>query len=177
MRCLHLERDFPKLRAAGYIKTSDATGRFPKIGAYNCIAWAAKDTRNWWWPDRQSYWPCWIKRDPRISGFLKTFRWLGYRICDNSRLEPLFEKVVLYARGRRPTHMARQLRDGTWTSKCGESEDITHFTLDALESYGPQPYGAYGRPVVFMRRFIPLSWLIDPLQYVLTAVEMVRKNR
>jgi hypothetical protein len=26
--------------------------------------------------------------------------------------------------------------DGTWTSKCGDNEDIRHFTLDALEGYG-----------------------------------------
>ena len=26
-------------------------------GAYNCIAWAAGDTRWWWWPDPNSYWP------------------------------------------------------------------------------------------------------------------------
>jgi len=57
-------------------------------------------------------------------------------------------------------HMARQLADGTWTSKCGGNEDITHFTLDALESYGP-----YGCPVLYMRRLIPVSWFVWFIQW------------
>jgi len=63
--------------------------------------------------------------------------------------------------------MARQLRDGTWTSKCGGNEDITHFTLDALECYGPSyPREEYGCPVLYMKRLIPISWLIRFIQRV-----------
>lgn len=184
---LHLEGRFPKLAAAGYDKTSDATGRPPKPGAYNCISWAANDPRNyfWWWPHPDAYWPPWIKhREATVACFVKTFRWLGYRVCTNSRLQFAYEKVALYAihRSRRPltppnrwqdlrdwepTHMARQLPDGTWTSKCGGNEDITHFTLDALESYGPLWLrDEYGCPVVYMRRLIPVSWLIRFIQRV-----------
>lgn len=67
--------------------------------------------------------------------------------------------------------MARQLRDGTWTSKCGGAEDITHFTLDALESYGPHPKGNYGTPVLYMKRFVVISWFVRFLQWIEWKVE------
>jgi hypothetical protein len=68
--------------------------------------------------------------------------------------------------------MARQLRDGTWTSKCGGAEDIRHYTLDALESYGPHPLkGDYGCAVLFMKRLIVLGWLIRWLQWLAWKVE------
>ena len=175
-RLYHLERRFPKLVAAGYFKTSERTGPFGTPGTYNCIAWAANDTRVWWWPVPDAYWPPWIKRrEPTIACFVHTFRWLGYQVCTNSIHEPGFEKVVLYAVHNSqspqlppekwqdmnewiPTHMARQLSDGTWTSKCGGNEDISHFTLDALESYGPQwMHEEYGCPVVYMKRRVLVS--------------------
>jgi len=63
--------------------------------------------------------------------------------------------------------MARQLLDGSWTSKLGDAEDITHYTLDAVESYGPAPfYGEYGAPVVYMRRLLVVSWVVRFIQFV-----------
>lgn len=167
MRCDHLEQLFPKLLAAGYEKTSDETGLPPEPGAYNCIAWAAGDIHRSWWPHKDYWWPWWGDREETISSFAKVFRWLGYRVCEGSRAEFGFEKVALYAIGGEPKHMARQLSDGTWTSKCGGLEDITHFTLDALESYGPRYLRAeYGSPVLFMRRFILISWTVRMLQWL-----------
>lgn len=167
MRCPYLESIFPKLIAAGYEKTSDSTGLPPKPGAYNCIAWAANDTQRWWWPDGDDYWPVWSSRELSKLSFIKAFSWLGYRVCNNSRLEFAFEKVVLYAIGDEPKHMARQLRDGTWTSKCGAEEDITHFTLDAVESFGPYPlYAEYGSPVLYMKRFLFVSWIVKSIQFL-----------
>ena len=183
-RLLHLEFGFPKLFNAGYEKTSDETGHPLSLGSYNCIAWAAEDTRHgFWWPNDYLYWPWWIKREDTVACFVKTFRSLGYQVCLGSGKEFLFHKLALYAihrshnpmavpnslndlRDWEPTHMARQLPDGSWTSKCGPNEDITHFTLDALESYGLK-YGAgdeYGCPVVYMKRLIPVSWIVHLLQ-------------
>jgi len=176
VQCPHLEIIFPKLVAAGYEKTSDETGYPPRPGAYNCIAWAAADMqRGFWWPQGDSYWPFWIEREVTIPCFVRTFRWLGYRVCDNSRLEFAYEKIALYAIGQEPKHMARQLKDGTWTSKCGGAEDITHFTLDALESYGPI-YGpnhraAYGSPVLYMKRLTPISWIVRFIQFATWKVQ------
>jgi hypothetical protein len=159
VRLAHLEARFDKLAAAGYEKTSEQTNYPPHPGAYNCIAWAASDVRHFWWPDPTDPtpdWPRWSKREETIEAFVSAFKWLGYVQCDNSRLELGFEKVALYAIGSAPKHMARQLKDGTWTSKCGGAEDITHYTLDALESYGPSrgpnQKAEYGSPVLFMKR-------------------------
>jgi hypothetical protein len=62
----------------------------------------------------------------------------GYTPCEGVDLEAGVEKVALYATADgRPTHMARQLPDGHWTSKLGEQVDIEH-ELHALagELYG-----------------------------------------
>jgi hypothetical protein len=191
-RLWNLEKRFPKLANAGYQKTSEQTGRPPKPGAYNCIAWAASDPRKklWWWPDPNAYWPFWIKpRNETIECFVTMFRCLGYTVCSHSRRQFGFEKVALYAMHKSgapmpppeslvecadwiPKHMARQLRDGTWSSKLGGSEDITHFTLDALESYGPvYLYDEYGCPIIYMRRFVVVSWIVRCVQHIVWKLQ------
>jgi hypothetical protein len=195
-RLFHLERGFPKLAPAGYEKTSDGTEHFTSPGAYNCIAWAAEDTQHgFWWPAMDAYWPPWIRKDDTISCFVKTFRTLGYVLCRDSRKQIFFHKVALYAihpsyqqvpvpssfaelANWEPKHMARQLSDGSWTSKCGKDEDITHFTLDALESYGPpqQYVNEYGCPVVYMRRFFAVTWLIRFIQLAWRWCEIVARR-
>jgi hypothetical protein len=185
-----LEQIFPKLAAAGYRKTSEKTGRPPKPGAYNCIAWAAADSRIWWWPNSlDAYWPPWcMKPEVTVACFVSTFRWLGYGLCKNSYLERGYEKVALYAIHKSykrmpipvdwkqladwiPTHMARQLPDGSWTSKCGGDEDITHFTLDALERHGL--WWNYGCDVLYMKRPTPIGWLARFAQRILWKFERV----
>lgn len=191
MRLPHVEAVFPKLAAAGYEKTSERTGLPTEPGSYNCIAWAANDARCWWWPVPDAYWPPWSKsREVTVECFVRTFRWLGYRPCKHSRRDPGFEKVVLYAIHRStapvtppsdlrqfgdwiPTHMSRQLKDGAWTSKIGGEEDISHFTLDGLERYGLYAPGVphYGCPIVYMRRFVLVSWLVRIMQRILWRFE------
>ena len=66
-----------------------------------------------------------------------------------------------------PQHVTRQLKDGSWTSKCGGDEDITHFTLDALEPYGPFPQlTEYGSPVLYMKRIRALGWFVRLVQAI-----------
>jgi hypothetical protein len=183
----HLESGFNKLARAGYDKTSEATGFFGTPGSYNCIAWAAQDIHHWWWPTPDGYWLSWVKpREVTVFCFVTTFRWLGYRICRSSRCELGFQKIALYAIHYshtptpvpstlqelhdfwEPTHMARQLPDGKWSSKCGPNEDIAHYTLDALESYG-LAYGSgdeYGCDVVYMRRLFLIAWVVRLVQYL-----------
>jgi len=173
-QCPHLERVFPKLASAGYEKTSQRTGRFPLPGAYNCIAWAANDTHHWWWPEN-GFWPFWLDRAVTIDCFVRAFRWLGYRKCGHSGREIGFEKIALYTFRGVPTHMARQLSDGSWTSKIGAEEDITHYTLDALESYSA-PHGEYGDAVLYMRRLIAVSWLVQVMQFFYWRFEVLKGN-
>ena len=112
--------------------------------AYNCIAFAAGDTKNWWWPvgDAQSgdvYWPDHAPNEVTLRAFEATFASLGYEVCDDDQLEKGYEKITFYALQDVPTHAPRQNPDsGAWLSKMGEHVDIEHQRSDSLE--GPQ-YG------------------------------------
>ena len=190
-RVAKLERGFPLLLNAGYHETSEATGVPGTPGTYNCIAWAAEDvTHDFWWPLPGGYWPFWVRHpEPTVKCFVKTFRSLGYFICESSRPERFFDKVALYAihtserptpvptswkdlSDWEPTHMARQLRNGSWTSKCGRDEDIEHYTLDALNSYGRSFFeNKYGCAVLYMKRPRFLSAVVHALQGIHWKIE------
>lgn len=135
---------FPLLDPQSYVVTSDETGD------YNCVGWAAvpDDPFQWWpMPDApEYYWPPAVRRDETIEAFIEGFGTLGYRPCETDLLEPGFEKIAIYTLRGVPTHVARQLPDGRWTSKLGAWEDIEH--QEARDLVG----GQYGSPQVFMSR-------------------------
>lgn len=134
---------FPGLRAETYEVTSPATP------TYNCIAWAALDESHWWEPDAAGvyHWPEGAARAFTIEAHVEAFGQLGYERCSGPEPEDGFEKVVIYADAPGvPTHAARQLPDGTWTSKLGMSADIRHQTLSGVAG------GPYGEPAVCLRR-------------------------
>jgi hypothetical protein len=136
---------FPGLLGTVYRVTS------PPDPDYNCIAWAAGVTDDWWWPHPESraFWPPGVTRAPTVAAFEEAFAWLGYTPCEAEGYETGFEKVALYATADgRPTHMARQLPDGRWTSKLGEQVDIEH-ELHALAG------DLYGAVVRILRRACP----------------------
>jgi hypothetical protein len=137
-----LENLFPGLQGRPYQITS------PKNDDYNCIAWAAGDTRNWWWPDEegQDYWPSGASRSESVVSFVDAFASLGYLVCDHADLENGFEKIALFAiADEQPKHVARQLPNGHWTSKLGHLEDIEHILGDLTGK-------AYGTVVRIMKR-------------------------
>ena len=139
-------REFPNLNPENCRKTSPATNH------YNCIAWAANCTTEWWWPEEEYFWPENVVREETVSAFLETFSILGYEECEDGSLEHGYEKIALFARfdlDRKlliPTHASRQLSDGWWTSKLGTLEDIKHEKAEDVN--GP----IYGTVVRFMRR-------------------------
>jgi hypothetical protein len=138
-----LERRFPRLREARYVITS------PAEVEYNCVAWAAGDDSRCWWPDRlgQYYWPEGAHRQGTLEAFTEAFGTLGFEKCPDSSLEQGWEKVAIYAKADgAPTHAARQLPDGTWTSKLGQLQDIQHPTLELVSCED------YGTPVLTLRR-------------------------
>lgn len=137
-----LEALFPKLRGSSYRVTSEPDYR------YNCVAWAAGDSRQWWWPGTSpsDYWPAGVVRAESLSAFQEAFASLGYVPCDRADFEAGFERIALFADAHGfPTHAARQLPNGRWTSKLGELEDIEH-SLDDLTGV------EYGSVVQIMRR-------------------------
>ena len=141
-----LEDVFPGLRGQPYRIQS------PRDDRYNCIAFAAGDDRNWWWPDAagEDTWPAGVARTETVDAFRDAFATLGYVVCAGDQLEPGYEKVVLFALIGVPKHAARQLPSGRWISKLGPSEDIEHGLHDLTGS-------VYGAVVLVLKRPVPKS--------------------
>jgi hypothetical protein len=132
---------FPNLRTGGYEETSERTC------LYNCIAWAAGDTEKWWWPSEDAYWPEGLSHDESTDNFKLAFRQeRNYEPCADGSIEAGYEKVAIYAIAGKTKHMARQLESGAWTSKLGMGWDISHQTLEGVET------NRYGKAVEYMKR-------------------------
>ena len=133
---------FPRLKRIAFTITS------PETSEYNCIAWAAGDTRRVWWPHQSPYvfWPPAAPRKLELDAFMAAFGTLGYSPCADGTLEAGVEKVALFInQNGEPTHAARQLTTGTWTSKLGQWEDIGH-SVYGLEA------GDYGNVAQYLSR-------------------------
>ena len=138
-----IETFFPGLTADIYRITS------PRTPSYNCVAWALGHVETWWWPDpmEQAFWPPGVPRRETVDVFIHTFGTLGYVPCETPEVEPGFEKVAIFVNpAGKPTHVARQLPNGVWTSKLGKLEDIEHTNLDSLSGY------QYGSVALFLKR-------------------------
>ena len=142
---MNLEFAFPGLAGAPYRVTS------PSDRHYNCIAWALEIKDKWYWPGEGDniVWPTTVPFEETVEAFIALFDGFGFAPCADDGLEPGFERIALFADSADfPTHAARQLPNGRWTSKLGKSEDIEH-DLRALEG------DVYGRVVRLFRRPIP----------------------
>ena len=136
-----LEDVFPGLRGQSYQITS------PRDDRYNCIAFAAGDDQNWWWPDSAGKmhglqvllgprrWRSSAKRSRRwVMSSAATIGW-----------NPAMRKSRCLRWLGLPKHACRQLPNGRWASKLGRSEDIEHALHDLTGT-------AYGKVVLFMKR-------------------------
>lgn len=139
-----IRKSFPKLAPTDFVVTSD------RDQTYNCIGWAADENDRFWWPDPGStkyYWPPDLPFDETPANFIKAFKTMGYEPCNSFRLEDGYEKLAIYTgKDGKTKHMARQLSDGTWTSKLGRDWDIKHKTLVGLEG------ADYGTPTQALKR-------------------------
>ncbi len=151
--------NFPHLTYGRY-KNHQITSRATR--RYNCIAWAADDPERWWWPGGVDYWPHGVPDEETTPAFIRAFETLGYQLCVDATVESGFEKIALYSLpSGEPTHAARQLRTGKWTSKLGGCEDIRHDDPGAVN--GP----LYGSPQHFLKRSIrPLSFAFAWYRFV-----------
>jgi hypothetical protein len=143
---------FPQVSEQGFRITSEVDFD------YNCIAWAAGDTHRFWWPGVQGerrgpyYWPEGVPYIVTLEAFAQALATEGYEPCATGDLENGVEKAAIFAwPNGRPRHAARQLEDGTWTSKIGEDVDICHNSLEGMAG------AAYGQPVMFLRRARPTA--------------------
>ena len=92
-------------------------------------------------------WPEGVPRQYTVEAYAGAFRAVGFEVCEDAVFEDGVEKEAIFADPNgSPTHAARQLNDGTWTSKLGQLEDIRHQNLDQVSE------GDYGKPVLVLRR-------------------------
>ncbi len=132
-----------------HLQTSAERSSFPRLGdefevlapaspSYNCIAWALGFNDRWIWPKSNG-------EAVTISDFDALFNYYGYKRLPRINLDPVagYDKLVLYARRTEfgdlePTHCARQLPDGSWSSKLGKLPLIRHLHPDDIngETYG-----------------------------------------
>lgn len=136
-----IQNKFPHLQTSDFKLTSRETDQ------YNCIGWAAGTDTQWWWPGVGYYWPAGVPRAETLPSFIQAFGTIGYAVCADGAPRTGFEKLAIYAdAASKPTHAARLLNDGKWTSKLGDYKDISHRTLFGLEG------AIYGTVAQFMER-------------------------
>lgn len=139
------------LRLQGFPNLSDYSVTSERAVEYNCFAWALGYTSRCIDPSPGYFWPESLSTALTVGTFVELFRMEGYETCADGTMEIGYEKVAIYALDGEPTHAARQLRNGRWTSKLGTWEDIEHATPEDLHS-APNSQIGYGRVVQFMRR-------------------------
>jgi hypothetical protein len=128
----HLGRDFEVLR--------------PGTKTYNCIAWSLGVTDRWLWPVPSG-------QPVHVRDFDNLFARHGYRRLSSLNFERVEgqDKLILYTRRKddgtfEPTHTARQLSDGSWSSKLGKLPLIRHLHPGDVSG------DTYGEPtVVYVR--------------------------
>lgn len=74
----------------------------------------------------QYYWPSGATRGDTVADWGAALETYGYRSCRSPDHEEGWEKVAIFSKVHTPTHVARQLPGGRWTSKIGKWEDIEH---------------------------------------------------
>ena len=98
--------------------------------------------------DGVHYWPSDKIIDCNVNNFIEAFKSKGYECCENCQFEPGYRKIALYVKPDTTdcTHAARELRNGCWTSKLGEYNDIQHGSPEAIEN------DFYGKVYCFMKK-------------------------
>ena len=115
------DEPFPNLVGVSVKQTSE------KTEAYNCIAWAFEDNTRWWWPMRGCYWPIKHFRLSIREAFDQAFEGLGWKeLPSGQTVGDSTKRIALYEIAGEPTHAARWLGAGVWTSKLGSDIDLQH---------------------------------------------------
>lgn len=139
-----LYAQFPSLTATEHRITSEP------VDDYNCVGWVNRLTNSWLEPGM--FWPTGVpepENDDDVDCYIALFERWGFVRCDTPDYEPGFLKIALYTVGQSFQHVAKQLRDGHWSSKAGVLHDLRHATLSALQPSGIMRNAA---PSIFMKR-------------------------
>ena len=147
-----IKKQFPNI-GNNYVFTSDPAG-------YNCVAFAADNTLQWWWPslvDSGCYWPENVPRQEDLPSFIACFKSLNYVPCGlNECKEEGYEKVAIYVdENHIPLHVAKQFPadpDGYWRSKLRDWHDVMH-TLGGLSGiFSGMSFANYGNVAIILKR-------------------------
>ena len=132
---------FPNSQAEPFEITSRETGD------YNCIGWAVGDSTKFYWPGPSEFffWPNEIPRNESLETFQLFFNSLVTKSVPTASWKRAFKKSRFLKKNGLPTHAARQLADGFWTSKLDVLEDVKH-SLGAISG------GFYGEIALFLRK-------------------------
>jgi hypothetical protein len=129
------------------LSTDDPIITHPPDPRFNCVAWAVGAMDTMWWPsDPDGYWPPGVPDELTVAAMSAALGTVGYVPCAGSEFEPGIEKVAVYARAGVPTHIARQLADGRWSSKLGRDCVVSHATPGGVEG------AVYGSVVAYLQR-------------------------
>ena len=144
----------PGLEGTSFEVTSTPTAE------YNCAIWACKHEwalgeRDVFWSHREGkgyYWPPEVERGPSVDCYMKAFETESFEACADGSLEAGTEKIAVFGDDDGFTHVARQLEDGTWTSKLGSDCDISHELQALVAKRSPRANYRYGSIAGYMRR-------------------------
>lgn len=145
-RIATIETWCPRLRGTNWRITSKATKR------YNCIAWAVGDTLKRWDKGKGNHWPHGVDAEYLFDCLVKAYMAVGFSKCtitEGRVYDKDYETVVLYGSDGLWDHAAKLLKNGKWSSKLGDCEDIEHPTPESVGGTD------YGEPLVYMRRRRP----------------------
>ena len=88
---------------------------------------AFEDHQRIWWPNlKRAFWPQNCAGKTTLDAFETWFAADGWVSTTDRYVEQNFKKVALFCKNGHPTHAARQLGNGNWTSKLGVSIDLWH---------------------------------------------------
>jgi hypothetical protein len=126
------KKSFPNLKDHKVTSKTDAT--------YNCIAFAAGDTAQWWEdldnPPPGCSWPKAAHRDDDVGSLealKRCFAEIGYEECEDGNYESGYTKVALYAKTPDSyEHVAILDETKEWGSKLGDGYDIQHPTAQCV---------------------------------------------
>ena len=113
----------------------------PATDAYSCLAHAIHRDDRVIWPDESETcaWPPQLERRDTLAVFREFFCLCGYQDWVHGKLQAGIEKIALYVDNiGLVVHVARQLKNGHWSSKLGSLADIEHISDQTIEgaSYG-----------------------------------------
>lgn len=168
----HIEYWFPNAIPVEALEITSANDL-----CYNCVAWSLGIDSRWVQPYAEggvqvapwAVWPNAEDRGSAIEIYTKMYRGEGFVKAIKGVREPGFEKIAIYwdKTSKQFLHVARQMEDGSWTSKLGRSSDVKHAKPDTLGPAGSP--GGYGQLWGYMKRAKGLAGKQTPLQVRIQA--------